>query len=415
MRQEMPGLGKLGKKKSDSDSDDENDATATPAADKGSEEGKAGGELQRGGPSKSRFGAKKDDSDSDDDGDARKEAQRKRKEEMEKQRALVAKKKEQEEQEEIEKAALGEDDDAAGVGGGDDSPGASGVLKRKDEKEKTRFSGGGSAEINREDEDRTPAGQLLVRTPSKIPWMTIPTRLEKEAEAYMTLAEAKKSEKTMAKVREEMRKQGLYVARERVLLPGNVERAIQRVRIRKARAARSGGENGADGAAAAAENVLAETGDPNSFSPEEERFLVPFDPLKERFSRPAMRYDPYMPYLQYAMIVPATNLDSVFGPAEPSKLLDIEIRKLTFTDHPLFCEEDLLAAQLDALGRKYKQRAEMNWVSFYTQKIEDAQAALDIVLKERDLTSGGDASKAGCCLVMRGRRVGTSASRGWSE
>ena len=38
--------------------------------------------------------------------------------------------------------------------------------------------------------------------------------------------------------------------------------------------------------------------DPNAFSPEEERYLVPFDPLKERCSRPAMRYDPYLPYLQ---------------------------------------------------------------------------------------------------------------------
>lgn len=387
----MPRLGKLGKKK-DSDSEDEGDnAAAAGGSGNDAEDSKGGGELKRGGPSKSRFGAKKDDSDSDDDddGEARKEAQRKRKEEIEKQRALVAKQKEKTEEEEIEKAALGEDDDdAAGVGAGADSPGATGVLKRKDEKEKTRFSGGGSAEINREDEDRTPAGQLLVRTPSIIPWMTIPTRLEKEAETYMTLAEAKKSEKTMAKVREEMRKQGLYVARDRVLLPGNVERAIQRLRIRKARAAKSG----ADGEAA---DVLAEAADPNNFSPEEERFLVPFDPLKERFSRPAMRYDPYLPYLQYKMLVPATNLDSVFGPAEPSKLLDIEIRKLTFTDHPLFCEEDLLAAQLEALGRKYKQRAEMNWVSFYTQKIEDAKAALDIVVKERELTSGGDAPKPG--------------------
>jgi len=229
-----------------------------------------------------------------------------------------------------------------------------------------------------------------VREPSKIQWMSLPTRLEKESETYMTLSEAKKTEKTMAKVREQMRKQGLYVARERVLLPGNVERAIQRVRIRKARAAKAGGEVSADGAAVV--NV-GEAADPNNFSPEEERFLVPFDPLKERFSRPAMRYDPYMPYLQYNMLVPATNLDLVFGAAEPSKLLDIEIRKLTFTDHPYFCEEDYLAAQLEGLGRKYKQRAEMNWVGFYTQKIEDAKAALDIVVKERELTSGGDAAK----------------------
>jgi hypothetical protein len=108
-----------------------------------------------------------------------------------------------------------------------------------------------------------------------------------------------------------------------------------------------------------------------------------------------MRYDPYLPYLQYEMLVPVTNIDSVFGPAQPSMLLDLEIRKLTFTDHPYFCEEDFLAAQLEELWRKYKHRAEMKWVEFYSQKIEALKAALDVVLKERELTSGAEPAGGG--------------------
>jgi len=387
----MSKLGKLGAKKKDSDSEDDEEK-APPA--KGGDDTE-GGELKRGG-AKARFGAKDSDSDSDDDGAQKKEAMRKRKEEAAAKKAALAAKKEQAETDEIEKAMgdedepTGENDDAAGVGGG--SPGETGALKRKDEKAKTRFSKTGeSLEINREDEDRTPTGQMLARNPSKIPWHTQQTRQEREKDVYMSLAQAKKSDKTMANVREQMRKQGLYVARERVLLPGNVERAMQRVRIRKEHADKVGNGDPADSAPQAAVVLTGST----NFSPEEERYLVPFDPLKERYSRPAMRYEPYMPYLQYTMLVPVTNMDSVFGPAEPSKLLELEIRKLTLTDHPYFCEEDFLAATLEGLWRKYKQRAEMKWVEFYTQKIDAIKAALDIVVKERELTSAGDAGGGG--------------------
>ena len=92
------------------------------------------------------------------------------------------------------------------------------------------------------------------------------------------------------------------------------------------------------------------------------------------------------------MLVPSTNIDTVFGPARPSHLLDIEIRSLTLIDHKYFCEEDFLAAQLSGLWRKYKHRAEMKWVDLYSQKIDDVRAALDIVIKERGLNSAGDAA-----------------------
>ena len=287
--------------------------------------------------------------------------------------------------------------------GGEDSPREGGMLKRKDEKAKPRFSKTGeSLDINRDDdEERTRTGELLVRNPNKIPWIPRQRSIDhlfsgcvmppNEEDVYMTLASAKKSEKTMAQAREQMRKQGLYVARERVQLAGNVERAIQRVRARKEHANRLG-KSGADGVPS--DTAVVTQADPNAFSPEEERYLVPFDPLKERYSRPATRYDPYQAYLQYTMLVPVTNMDSVFGPAHPSRILDVDIRSLMLTDHKFFSEEDLLATELTGLWRKYKYRAEMKWVEFYSQKIDAVRAALDIVVKERELM-GGEAGAAG--------------------
>ena len=383
-------LGKVvDKGKKSKDGSDSSDDDIRPAA-------KAGA-----GAAAAKRAANSDSSDDDEaERAARKERMAKSREEAEKKKAaLEAKREEQEKAALVDGAEIEEEEAPA------DAPEEASELKRRDEKAKTRFAKTGeSLDVNRDgDEDRTRTGELLARNPARIPWIRRQRSVDfifnkcqmppEEEEVYMTLASAKKSEKTMAKVREQMRKQGLYVAQERVLLPGNVERAIQRVRARKEHKARKGRQEPASADADAA--VVGHVGDPDAFSPEEERYLVPFDPLKERCSRPAMRYDPYLPYLQYSMLVPVTNIDSVFGPARPSRLLDLEIRSLTFIDHKYFCEEDFLAAELSALGRKYKHRAEMKWVDLYTQKIEDVRAALDIVVKERELNPAADAGAAG--------------------
>lgn len=376
----MLSLGKLGKKESDEDAD-------KLAGEGGRAEGdaKEGGGLQRGG-GKARFGAKAENSDSDSDDEGKKKAMQKKKEELAAKRAKAAAKQEKDEQHEIESAALGSTAEK-GKAGSEGSSGDGGALNRKSDVALAKTSRFKDDNDTRENEEHSSTGQLLVRNPHKLPWLSVESRQKGEQQMYMTLAAANRREKTMEKARQQMRRQGLYVARERVLLPGNVERAIQRVRIRKECAAQLA--RGDDSASTS----VAITHD--KFSPEEERYLVSFDPLKERYCRPAMRYDPYLPYLQYEMLVPVTNIDSVFGPAQPSMLLDLEIRKLTFTDHPYFCEEDFLAAQLEELWRKYKHRAEMKWVDFYSQKIEALKAALDVVLKERELTSGAEPAGGG--------------------
>jgi hypothetical protein len=329
----MSDLGKVvdkGKKKEDSDSSDDD---SKPAAKGGGRAAPSSAATPRSSAPSSKAAAKTADSDgsSDDEGPkmSAKEQMQKKKEEAEKRKAaiLIAK-------QEKERAALVDGEDIEEGSAGQDPPEGVPELKRRDEKAKTRFSKTGeSLDVNRDggDEDRTRTGELLVRNPARIPWIRKQRSVDflfakcqgtpEEEDVYMTLASAKKSEKTMAKVREQMRKQGLYVAQERVLLPGNVERAIQRVRARKEHAARKGTP-----AAAAVQmlksqssisafyskftraltleilyqdaNVVGRVSDPYAFSTEEERYLVPFDPLKERCSRPAMRYDPYLPYLQ---------------------------------------------------------------------------------------------------------------------
>ena len=382
----------LGRKKNDDSDDDDTPKKPTAAGkESGAEEG---GALQRRAGGKGRFGGGKglsDDSDDEDAAEKRKAAAAEKKAKQEALKAAIQAKKEKAEQDEIEAAAKGGDEDegAAGVGGGDETQDGGALRRKRGEDERTRF-GGTTARSNGSDD--APTGSLLMRQPSCIPWHGPAPWLghtEGENRVYMTLRAAKTNERTMAKVREQMRKQGLYVARERVLLPKNVERAIQRVRARKEHSKQSAPKD--DNAEAAA--VSASVNEPNEFSKDEERYLVPFDPLKERYCRPATRYDPYLPYLQYKMLVPVTNVDAVFGTSDPSTLLEIDIRRLTLTDHPYFSQEDFRAAELELLWRKYKQRTEINWVELYTQKIEDLKSALDTVVKEREL-GGGDGAGA---------------------
>jgi len=248
----MSELGKVadkGKKREDSDSSDDD---SKPAAKGGGRAAPSSAATPRSSAPSSKAAAKTADSDgsSDDEGPkmSAKEQMQKKKAEAEKRKAEILAKKQQK-----ETAALVDGKDIEEDSAGRDSPAGVPELKRRDEKAKTRFSKTGeSLDVNRDgdDEDRTRTGELLVRNPARIPWIRKQRSVDflfakcqgtpEEEDVYITLASATKSEKTMAKVREQMRKQGLYVAQERVLLPGNVERAIQRLRARKEHAARKG-------------------------------------------------------------------------------------------------------------------------------------------------------------------------------
>lgn len=91
------------------------------------------------------------------------------------------------------------------------------------------------------------------------------------------------------------------------------------------------------------------------------------------------------------------NLDAVFGKAESTALLDLEIKRVTLTDHPLFIEEDQLTCELEGLSRKYQRRAEIDWVEFYTQKLIALQSALETVQREREI------AKDEVCVRARAR------------
>ncbi len=56
-----------------------------------------------------------------------------------------------------------------------------------------------------------------------------------------------------------------------------------------------------------------------------------------------------------------------------------------------FFQEDHLACELENLNRKYLRRAEINWVDFYTQKLDDVNLALATLQKQRELV--------GVCIV----------------
>ena len=360
--------------------------------------------LKRGGKKSTRF--RKDDSDDEDAGAgdwkaeaAKKKAEREKKKE-ERAKELERERKEAEEgggdPHDTSIVAGDEDvDGAAGVGGveegGDDANEA--TLKRSKEK-RTRFS-----RIQEDEADDTydELGSLFERHKENIPWIPYKKRLEQEATVLFHLG---KRESVLKQARDQMREQGLYVAGERRLWPANVERDLLRAKVQrealakrvKAAASTSGGGGGGGEAANVGEGkdgtihkVFIDPKSGMEFSADDEQFLVPFEPTKERSCRPSSRYDPSLPYMQYDSVVPTTNLDAVFGKAETQAVLDLEIRGVTLSDHPLFIEEDYLACELEDLNRKYQRRIEVNWVDFYTQKLEALTSALDTVRKEREM------------------------------
>jgi hypothetical protein len=205
--------------------------------------------------------------------------------------------------------------------------GQGGGLRRQD-KGNSRFAAaeaaGGGAEA--QEADQFEMSRTLCKDPSAIPWTPTRVRVEKEEGVLFRLGLSAK--KKLAAARDEMREQGLYVARDKVLLPSNMERAIQRVRQRKQLVkARDGG---------AAATVAVQMEQDGSLEAEEEAsaFLMPFDPLKERVCRPSARYDPSLPHMQYDHVVPVTNIDAVLGTAEAAALLDLDISHVTITGAP---------------------------------------------------------------------------------
>jgi hypothetical protein len=259
--------------------------------------------LTRGGKKSTRF--KKAGSDEDDEESAasdiraqaaaRKAEMEKRKQEMEKVKQEAAKR--AQEQGEIENAEKqdggdGEAEEGGGVPASEIEAGETEGLKRKKDKI-TRFT-----KQQGEEDVTDDYGSLLEKHKENIPWVPLKKRLEQESVIYFRLG---KRENVLKVARDKMREQGLYVAKERLLLPANVERELQRAKIqREAKAARSDVPLENKDAAHMAVYMGVK------FHPEDEKFLMPFEPVKERSCRPSMRYDPSLPYLQYDTIVPVT-------------------------------------------------------------------------------------------------------------
>mmetsp|Transcript_960 Transcript_960/g.2143 ORF Transcript_960/g.2143 Transcript_960/m.2143 type:complete len:1691 (+) Transcript_960:303-5375(+) len=387
----------LGGKKDDSDSDEKEDAkeegkaeaVKSPRSDEGGDnKEEKGGGLKRGGKKSTRF--KKDDSDEEEEESDWKAEAAKRKADKEKakqEREELRKAKEKMAEEEIQEEA-GEGEEGKDEEAGAEGEGGEGLQRTKEKR--TRFSKASSGEQNDEAEAFDEMGSLFERHKEAIPWVPTAKRVEKEKEVYLRLG---KRETVLKEARSRMREQGLYVAGERRLLPANVERDLLRSKMqREAKAERlklaikAGGATPAkEGEEGGATKTFVDPKSGVEFSAEDEQFLVPFEPLKERVCRPAMRYDPTLPYMLYDTIVPVTNLDAVFGHAASTTLLDLEVRRVTLTDHPLFIEEDYYACELESLNRKYQRRSEIDWVDFYSQKLDALTSALETVRRERDM------------------------------
>ncbi|EKX45015.1 hypothetical protein GUITHDRAFT_163401 [Guillardia theta CCMP2712] len=263
------------------------------------------------------------------------------------------------------------------------------VLHRKTSRRRTRFD-------SRESSLETPFSytSAFAGHPEHIPWVPVSKRIQQEKEVLFSLAG--RGENILEKARNDMRRQGLYVAHEKEILSANVERAVRRIRMQQSMAAK-------DGVKAADDSQEKDDHDKLSairFPPREEIFVTPFDPLEIRRCRPTMRYDPSAMYLQYDMVVPVQNMEAVFGSREHPTVLEIEFSSLTLKDHHLFSKEDYLVAELESLWRKYQYRTEMKWVDFYSQKISSAKAALETIMKEKAL----DANNIKGLSVRKGRR-----------
>jgi hypothetical protein len=177
--------------------------------------------------------------------------------------------------------------------GGEAEAGETEGLKRKKDKV-TRFTKQQAAE----EEVVDGYSSILERHKDMIPWVPLKKRLEQESVIYFRLG---KRENVLKAARDKMRQQGLYVAKDGLMLPANVERELQRAKIRReAKAAKSSTPLEKDEGAHVASFMGVK------FHSEDEKFLMPFEPLKKRSSRPTIRYDPSLSYLQYDSIVPVT-------------------------------------------------------------------------------------------------------------
>ncbi len=186
---------------------------------------------------------------------------------------------------------IAEEEQVAG-GEGEAEAGETEGLKRKKDKV-TRFT-----KQQAEEEVVDGYSSILERHKDMIPWVPLKKRLEQESVIYFRLG---KRENVLKAARDKMRQQGLYVAKDGLVLSANVERELQRSKIRReAKVAKSSTPVEKDEGAHFPSYMGVK------FHSEDEKFLMPFEPLKERSSRPTIRYDPSLSYLQYNSIVPVT-------------------------------------------------------------------------------------------------------------
>lgn len=257
--------------------------------------------LTRGGKKATRFSkaAQSIDEDDDDDWKAKAAAAKAEREKLKEQRQEALKK--AKEQQEIEEEHKDEDGDG-GVGGNAEAEGTPSkpsnreTLRRRKVEAVTRFSREETLE-----EDADDLVSIFEKHKESIPWVPHKKRKEQEKDIYFRLG---KRQSVLKTARENMRQQGLYVAREQLLLPANVERQLQRADIRRKADQKRIGE--ADSMMRTQSAVFTDPKSGIEFCADDHKFLVPFEPLKERICRPSMRYDPTLPYLQYDNVVPVT-------------------------------------------------------------------------------------------------------------
>eukprot|EP00960_Hanusia_phi_P059627 764236-Hanusia_phi.AAC.4 len=386
-------------RKQDNDSDDSDAKPETPspkakAADTEIEEERdgAGVGFIRKPRGRNRFGGDADNSSDDEKGQSKpsvdasaderkrqREERRKHLEELKQAQAEKEKSGESKEDEEIE-----HDDD----GSPETDENKDAVLHRKTSRRRTRFD-------SRESSLEPPFSysSVFAGRPDQVPWVPVRKRIEQEKQVLFSLSG--KSESILEKARNDMRRQGLYVAHEKEILSANVERAVRRIRIQSSLATGNGSLDKDESKEKDDQDKLSAI----RFPPGEEIFITPFDPLEIRRCRPTMRYDPSATYLQYDMIVPMQNMGAGFGARELPTIVEVEFSSLVLKDYYFFSKEDYLVAELESLWRKYKYRTELQYLDACSQRITAAKAALETIMKEKAL----DANNIKGLAVRKGR------------
>ena len=202
---------------------------------------------------------------------------------------------------------VGEDGEQKAAGS--DSP----LLRRGISK--NRFDNVEDTESNEIQNAWQGGSSVLVVHSTATPWIPQQKRIAEEDNIYFCVdGGGHIGLSTSARV--SMKEQGLYVSRRPLSLSHNIERAILRARVRTLPLSHQNLEGAQKvwslmhpsswlGSILSSKELLKEHFS-NPLNKDEMMYVTPYEPFKDQACRPAMRFDPSLPYMQYRL-VPSSN------------------------------------------------------------------------------------------------------------